>query len=352
MKYCKQPLVVFLAITLSFLTSATLAVHSASAQNQSTALERGYRTGYSDGYNAGTRDMANKAPRDYKTDEDYQRADRSFNEAWGTIEEYRDGYQQGFEAGYMAGYDRRPFDSSAPAGLKTRGVVDTDTTAPTTNTTVPTTNTTVPTTNNSTQTDPADTSAQTPAGSATSGAVFIPRDTLLLVELQTGISTDISQRNDRFQARVVEPREFAGAIVEGRVTQVKRAGKVKGTARLQLTFESIHMPDGRGTGFNAEVVEIVNAGHRDDVGTVDDEGGVSGKSSTKDDVTRVGAGAGIGAVIGAILGGGKGAAIGAVIGGGAGAGSVLTKRGDDVRLTQGQQLRIRSNTETRIQQGY
>ena len=32
----------------------------------STALERGYRTGYSDGYNAGFKDMADRATRDYQ----------------------------------------------------------------------------------------------------------------------------------------------------------------------------------------------------------------------------------------------------------------------------------------------
>ncbi len=63
----------------------------------------------------------------------------------------------------------------------------------------------------------------------------------------------------------------------------------------------------------------------------------------------MGAGAGIGAIIGAIAGGGKGAAIGAVIGGGLGAGGAITSRGKDVRLERGQELLIRTSTETRIQ---
>ncbi len=148
---------------------------------------------------------------------------------------------------------------------------------------------------------------------------------------------------------MIEPREFAGATVEGRVTRIKRAGKMKGTAEMQLSFESIHMPDGRSTGFNADVVELINTGNSDEAGTVDSEGGVKGKDSTKDDVSKVGASAGIGAIIGAIFGGGKGAAIGAVIGGAAGTGSVMTKRGKDIRLDRGQQMRIRAATESRIQ---
>jgi hypothetical protein len=178
---------------------------------------------------------------------------------------------------------------------------------------------------------------------------LIPRDAILVVELESSLSTDVSQRGDRFQARVLEPREFEGAIVEGRVTRVKRAGKVKGTAELQLSFETIRMPDGPTSGFNAEVVELVDMGSRDREAKVDSEGGVKAKGSTKDDVSRIGASTGIGAIIGAVVGGGQGAAIGAVIGGAVGTGSVLSKRGKDVRLDRGQRLKIRAATETRVQ---
>src|SRR4030095_9536789 len=108
-------------------------------------------------------------------------------------------------------------------------------------------------------------------------------------------------------------RGVKGEVVDGRVTSVKRAGKVKGTPQIQLSFESIRLPDGRTTGLNADVIEVVDTGNTDDAGKGDSEGGVKGRDSTKDDVTKVGAGAGVGAIIGAIIGGGKGAAIGAVI---------------------------------------
>jgi flagellar biosynthesis/type III secretory pathway protein FliH len=101
MNYFKLPLVVLLSICVSGL----LAIVPATAQ-QTTALERGYRTGYSDGYTAGFKDVNDHAQRNYQNKEDYQRADRSFNDVWGPIEDYRDGYQQGFEAGYTAGFDR------------------------------------------------------------------------------------------------------------------------------------------------------------------------------------------------------------------------------------------------------
>jgi hypothetical protein len=332
MKYLKISLVVLLGLTMMpWAISASPATLASPLQGQSTALERGYRTGYSDGYNAGYRDVADNAARDYQGKEEYQRGDRNYNEAWGTIEHYRDGYQQGFAAGYGAGFDRRPFDSSIPSGLSVRGTVDSEpvpSSSPDDNSAAPV-NSTV---------------QSTPAGAP----LLIPRDTILTIELESPLSTDVSQRGDRFQARVIGPQEYQGAFVEGRVTNVKRAGKVKGSASLQLSFESISM-DNRTGAFRADVIEVIDMGNKDGAGTVDSEGGVRGRSSTKDDISKVGASTGVGAIIGAIFGGGKGAAIGAAVGGAVGTGSVLSNRGKDVRLDRGQQLKIRAATDTRIQ---
>ncbi len=344
MKYLKNFLLALAAVAMtSWAESVTATASSTALQGQSTALERGYRTGYSDGYNAGYRDVADHATRDYQTKDEYQRADRNYNEAWGPVEDYHAGYQQGFEAGYAAGYDRRPFDSSIPTGLRQRANVDTQTPG------TPADNTSQDDVTTAQQTSGQATSGQATSGSVTTGPISIARDAILLVELQSSLSSDVSQRGDRFEARIIEPREFEGAIVEGRVTRVNRAGKVKGTGELQLSFETIRMPDNRTGGFSATLVEVIDMGNRDGVGTVDSEGGVKGKGSTRDDISKVGASTGIGAIIGAIAGGGKGAAIGAAIGGAVGTGSVLTKRGNDVRLARGQRLKIRSATETRIQ---
>ena len=330
MKYLKLPLVVVLSVCISGL----LAIVSAGAQGQSTALERGYRTGYSDGYTAGYKDITIKAPRDYQNKEDYQRADRSFNEAWGTIEDYRDGYQQGFEAGYSAGYEQQQFDSSLPAGFRKRGA-----TAAAVNGDANGDNSTAPV--NTSSDNNGDLQA-TPIG-----PIAIPRNTILALELITPVSTDASQRGDRIQARVVEPAQYAGYIIDGHIAQVKRPGKVKGTAQLQLAFDQIRSPDNRTAELHAELVEITPMGG-DNEPNVDSEGGVKGRDSTKDDAAKVGAASGIGAIIGAIAGGGKGAAIGAIIGGGAGTAGVMTQRGKDIRLDRGQHLKIRTSTDTGV----
>ncbi len=323
MNYLKLPLVVLLSVCVSGL----LAIVPAAAQGQTTALERGYRTGYSDGYNAGFKDVSDGATRDYKNKEDYQHADRSYNEAWGPVEDYRDGYQQGFEAGYAAGFERQQFNSSLPSGLRRRGTtggapIDVNVSTPT---------------NNDVQNTPDTTTAP-------NGSLAIPRNTILALELLTPLSTDASQRGDRLQARVIEPAQYANYIVEGRVAQVKRPGKVKGVAELQLAFDQIRSTDNRTATLHAELIEITPMGAEDT--DIDSEGGVKGRDSTKDDAAKVGAASGIGAIIGAIAGGGKGAAIGAIIGGGAGTAGVMTQRGKDIRLDRGQHLKIRTSTDT------
>jgi hypothetical protein len=331
MNHFKFPLVVLLSICIS----GVLAIIPAAAQGQTTALERGYRTGYSDGYNAGFKDISDGAARDFKNKEDYQHADRSYNDAWGPVEDYRDGYQQGFEAGYTAGYERQQFNSSLPTGLHRRGNagparVDVNT----------------PANNDVPVNVPANTDTPTAAPPNSSGSLSIPRNTILNLELLTPLSTEASQRGDRLQARVIEPAEYAGYIVDGRVAQVRRPGKVKGTAQLQLAFDQIHSTDNRAATLHAELIEVTPMGGEDT--EIDPEGGVKGRDSTKDDAAKVGAASGIGAIIGAIAGGGKGAAIGAIIGGGAGTAGVMTQRGKDIRLERGQHLKIRTSTDTSV----
>jgi hypothetical protein len=252
MKNLRIPLAALLSLTIiSTLSFAPIGLLDSHAQGQSTALERGYRTGYSDGFAAGSSDRQDRVPRDFQSKNDYQQANRSYNEAWGTLEDYRDGYQQGFESGYLAGYDGQSFNSSIPTGLQRRGA-DMQRVEP--------------------QSNPADEAIVNRSGNINpdnaattmSGPVMIPRDTFLIVEMESSLSTDASQRGDRFQARVVEPAEFQGAIIEGRVTRVKRPGRVKGVAELQLSFETIRMPDNRSGNMSAEVVEVVPTGRSDE----------------------------------------------------------------------------------------
>ena len=330
-----------LALALSFaaFSAAFVGTLRASAQ-QYGALERGYRTGYSDGYQSGWSDQLKSARADHAAKSDYQAADRAYIAAYGALEEYRDGYQQGYEVGYAAGYARQGFDSELPAGGVTRRGAGPRQTAG----------------NEGTRGGKVDDGQESESvsrgggggsvgpggGGNVGGPLAVPANVVLTVELSNRLTTDVSQPGDRFEARVVEPQEFAGAVVAGRLADVQRAGKAKGRALLQLDFEQIQLPGSSGwQEFSAQVVEVMQS-DATGVGEVDEEGGVRGRDTTKTDVAKVGGAAAIGALIGAIAGGGKGAAIGAVIGGGAATGGVMTQRGKDVRLEPGQQLRIRT----------
>jgi hypothetical protein len=350
MKTHRQFLAAAAAFALSIAALASFAAPAARAAQdaQYGALERGYRTGYSDGYQAGWSDQLRGSASDYRSKEDYRRADRAYIAAYGPVEEYRDGYQQGFEVGYEAGYNRRGFDSNLPAGgVQRRGATTPTNAADASEGSSGTRGgrTADDANGQGSASDPRNESASTSRRSGGGGGSSAG-EVSMLVELQSRLSTDVSQKGDRFEARVLEPQEFAGATVAGRLRDVQRAGKGKGRALLQLDFDQIRMPNGDWQDFSAQVTEVIATGG-DTVGEVDPEGGVRGKSTTKDDVAKVGAAAGVGAIIGAIAGGGKGAAIGAVIGGSAGGAGVMTQRGKDIRLEPGQQLRIRATNVPR-----
>ena len=110
-----------------------------------------------------------------------------------------------------------------------------------------------------------------------------------------------------------------GATLIGSVTEVERAGRVKGRSHLAVRF-----------------TEVTYSGERHRISTAPLS--FDGEATKSEDATKVGAGAGIGAVIGGILGGGKGAATGAAIGGAAGGGAVLATRGKEVELVSGTAL--------------
>jgi hypothetical protein len=354
MKRTNLTTAVFAAVTLlcSSFMPVLAEARTSQEQSQATAIMRGYRTGYSDGYQAGVSDLAANANREFQSKPEYDRADRAFNQAWGSLDEYRDGYRQGYEVGYNAAYDHKAFDSSIPPDLKRRTEDSTVQYPKDANKTSGDPNQAAADPNKTSATDPNKTSDDQnnpPANNSANGPLVLPRNSILRVELMNNLSSDASQQGERFSARVLEPNQYQGAVLDGHIAQVKRPGKAKGNAELQLAFDTIKLPSGQSSKITAQVIEVIPNGGSQGVGKVDPEGGVNGRSSTKSDVQKIAAATGIGAVIGVITGGGSGAAIGGTIGAGVGTAGVLTERGKDIHLTQGQQLRVRTNTDAEIQ---
>ncbi len=147
--------------------------------------------------------------------------------------------------------------------------------------------------------------------------------------LETALASDTSQLEEAVRATVrravvVDGLDVlpAGTVVHGTVTDVAQSAKVKGRARLAVRFNDVVLDDER--------VGIESA-------TITREA-----ASTKGkDAKKVGIPAAGGAVLGAIIGGGKGAAIGTAVGGGVGAAAVMSTRGEEVRIPAGTSFNIR-----------
>jgi hypothetical protein len=191
----------------------------------------------------------------------------------------------------------------------------------------------VSTTGNSPSSAPAVTSsapaAPTPAAPAYR-EVTLPAGTVLPVDLETSLGSDISRVEQRVNGRLrravtsggVEVLP-AGTAVIGHVTAAERPGRVKGRGSIAFRFTEIDTPGAGTTRMSTGTISRI------------------APATKKKDAAKIGVPAGVGAVIGGIVGGGDGAAKGAVIGGAAGTGYVLSTRGKDVRLGPGADLAVR-----------
>jgi hypothetical protein len=144
-------------------------------------------------------------------------------------------------------------------------------------------------------------------------AITVPAGRVLTVRLADEVGSKISQAGQTFGGTLARAVEVdgetvipAGARVEGEVVDAKPLGHFAGGALLDLKLDSIQV--------NGQRLPVETATFTETT-----------KGKGKRTGALVGGGAGLGAIIGGIAGGGKGAAIGAIAGGGAGtAGSAYT----------------------------
>jgi hypothetical protein len=149
------------------------------------------------------------------------------------------------------------------------------------------------------------------------------------VRLQTELTSDTAQVEDRFEAttvvdlyegdRVLIP---AGSTMRGIVTSVNRASRTDRKGSLTVAFNQVTVR-GRSYPMRGSVTDAIQSeGIRGEVG-------------------RIGAGSAVGAIIGGIIGGAKGALLGVLIGGG---GTMVATEGKDVHVPPGTILRVRMDT--------
>jgi hypothetical protein len=198
--------------------------------------------------------------------------------------------------------------------------------------------------------DPADSGTRnnSPYPSTTNarrGEYIVPNGTIITGILQNDLTTKATQNNDRFRMTVQAPDQFRGATIEGYVSGLSRSGQVSGRSQITFNFERITLRNGETYDFAGFLQSVTDQNGK--TVRIDGEGSAKGDSQTKETVKRGGIGAGLGAIIGAIAGGGKGAAIGAIIGGSAGAGSVIVQGKDDLELKQGSSITVQASSPLR-----
>ena len=176
-----------------------------------------------------------------------------------------------------------------------------------------------------------------PAKPAAPVAPVIAKNTELKIRLSSDIDTKTAKDGDKFTAVVLDPTQYAEAVIEGHIAAVKQSGKLKGKTALNLTFDTITHKNGASAPLAAQLVKVYD---NESAKTVDAEGNVESGSKTKTTTVRTGGGAAAGAVIGGIAGGGKGAAIGAIIGAVAGSASTYIQGANKIKLERGTEILI------------
>jgi hypothetical protein len=150
--------------------------------------------------------------------------------------------------------------------------------------------------------------------------VTVPAGTQLSVRLNDEVDSEKAQVGDVFHGSISAPvtvgEETAiptTADVEGRVVEVKSAGRFAGQSVLTLELTKLTM---NGKTYSLQTNQWTKSGNG------------RGKSTA----AKVGGGAAVGAILGGIFGGGKGAAIGAAAGAGAGTGVSAATKGQQIIL--------------------
>src|SRR6185437_9199739 len=202
--------------------------------------------------------------------------------------------------------------------------------------------TTVPSTSASSESsgNNYDSAANAPAPAPTPvPRITVPAGTQLSIRINDELNSETAQVGDVFHGSVSSPVTVEGrtvipttADVEGRVVDVKSAGRFKGQSDLVIELTSLKM--------NGKSYQLAT-----------DRWSKQGSGRGKATAAKVGGGAAVGAILGGIFGGGKGAAIGAAAGAGAGTGVSAATKGQQIILKPETVLSFQLQSPITVQPG-
>jgi hypothetical protein len=170
--------------------------------------------------------------------------------------------------------------------------------------------------------------------------VVLPTSSVIGLQVDTPLSTERARVEDRVDARVTRDVTAAGRVaipagsrVIGSVTLVERGGKMKDPARLGVRFHTLVLADGREMPLRTEAIFR--------------EGDSPGNESAR----KVGGAAIGGAILGAIIGGGKGAMVGGAAGAAGGSAAVMAGGRNAATLPAGTVVTVRLSAPATIEVG-
>jgi type IV secretory pathway VirB10-like protein len=168
--------------------------------------------------------------------------------------------------------------------------------------------------------------------------VVLPAASVMGLQVDTALSSERTRLEDRVDARVTRDVMAdgrvaipAGSRVIGAVTLVERGGKVKQAARLGVRFHTLVLADGREIPLRTEAI------YRE------------GESPAGDSARKIGGAAIGGAILGAIMGGGKGAVIGGATGAAGGGAVVMAGDRNAATLAPGTVVTVRLSAPATIE---
>jgi hypothetical protein len=166
--------------------------------------------------------------------------------------------------------------------------------------------------------------------------ITIPVDTAVTVRMIDAVNSETARLGQTFRASLDEPIFVNGQQVAGRgadvltkLVQDQQSGKIEGRTVLTMALVSIN--------FNGQPVPVTSS----DVKTESSSRGARSAGV-------VGGGTALGAIVGALAGGGKGAAIGAVSGAAIGGGAEVLTKGQTVKIPSETRLTFRLQTPVEL----
>jgi hypothetical protein len=159
--------------------------------------------------------------------------------------------------------------------------------------------------------------------------LVVSADSVIGLRIESTVSSEVAKIEDPVEARVTRDVRVgseiaipAGARVLGSVTQVERGGKMKNAARIGVRFHTLVLADHTRLPMQTEAI------YRE------------GASPGNESAAKVGGAAVGGAILGAIIGGGKGAAIGGSVGAAGGTAAVMAGGRNPAILASGTSLTV------------